>query len=135
MKTQGQEEDERGNLPEGKKGSSQQSNWVTIVVAAFAGGLFASIASTATGYLDFASKDREIDIRLIEISLGILRGEHEPDGSDHDSVVVARRFAIETIVRLAKTELTDEDIRTWAEGGETPYTEARTSGGSSSGGF
>lgn len=94
---------------------------MTVLIAAFGGGLFASGATVATGYLTFSNRDRELDFQLIETSLGILRGEHNPQNAQDDSAAVARKFAILTITRLAKTPLTDEEISTWAAGGQTPF--------------
>lgn len=96
-------------------------HWVTVLVAAFAGGLFAATATVSTGYLNFSNRDRELDIQLIDISLGILRGEHDAAAAERASVVAARRFAVLTITRLSETTLTEKEISAWAEGAGTPF--------------
>ncbi|WP_299919685.1 hypothetical protein [uncultured Roseobacter sp.] len=95
--------------------------WATLLIAAFGGSLFASGATVATGYLTFSNRDRELDLQLIETSLGILQGEHDPESAQDDSAAVARKFAILTIMRLANTQLTDEEVSTWVDGGQTPF--------------
>lgn len=96
--------------------------WVTVVVAAFAGGLFAALATISTGYLSFSNRDRELDIQLINISLGILRGEHDVKDVDREATNAARKFAILTISRLAETQLEDNEIEAWSKGVGTPFT-------------
>lgn len=110
-------------MASGEQGTEKRKmpTWAALLIAAFGGGLFASGATIATGYLTFSNRDRELDLQLIETSLGILRGEHDPENAQDDSAAVARKFAILTIMRLANTQLTDEEVGTWADGGQTPF--------------
>lgn len=97
------------------------SPWLTIIAPAFISGVLGAATAIGGGYLTFANKDRELDVRLIEISLAILKGHYEPDSQDKASIIQARKFAIRTVARLAETHLEPEEIAIWSEGGNTPF--------------
>lgn len=74
------------------------------------------LGSIAVAYFTFLNNDRGHDIRMVEISLSILRGE-----GDRQMSLPARRYAIEAIQRFSGVEISTEDAREWAETGVTPF--------------
>lgn len=97
------------------KASQRKSSILMVAVSATIG----AFASIATDYLAFSNRDRELDLELIRISLGILRGDYERD--DQQSAIPARRFAVDTITRLANHDMSEKDREAWASYGVTPF--------------
>ena len=85
-------------------------NLKTILAMAItaAGTLFA----TTTGYFNTS---RELDIKMVDVSLAILRGE-KGDGKEKQSVH-ARTFALRALSQYSGVKLKDSDLNSWAESG------------------
>lgn len=85
-------------------------------VGAIIGILGAAYADTL-GYLH---EDRELDIRMVDISLGILRGER----GDVNAAVPARRYAIRMLAEFSGVYISPEETEEWAKG-DTPFRETK----------
>ncbi len=81
---------------------------VTSVVA-----VTGTIWASSLGYFN---KDRELDIRMVEISLSILKGENKGTDSAH-----ARRFALRALRKYSSIDLSDDELESWVESGDLPY--------------
>lgn len=91
----------------------------------FAAGAIAALATIVVGYFTFFNTSRELDIRMVELSLSILGGEK--GGVDTDETdgfgeyEVARRFAVRALKRYAGVTLSDEEEKAWAESGSVSF--------------
>lgn len=72
----------------------------TAAIAAFGG----IVAAAVTSGLNYWSRDRELNIRLVEIGIGILRDDPEKSG-----VFSARRWAIEVIQNNSGVNFTQDE--------------------------
>ena len=87
-------------------------NWPATVLAAFIGGA----ASLGVGYLTFINTDRGHDLKMVEISLSILRGE-----SDAEKSTMARTFALRALEKYSGVELSEPEFSAWVNGGTVPF--------------
>ena len=78
-------------------------------------GVLGAAYADTLGYLH---EDRELDIRMVDISLGILRGER----GDVNAAVPARRYAIRMLAEFSGVDIDSDQIDEWAKG-ETPFRE------------
>jgi hypothetical protein len=78
-------------------------------VLAFAG-------SFGGAWLGWQNKDRELNIRMVEIGLSILKGD-----STDEKGMPARTFAIELIKTYSGVAISDETYATWQKSGSVPF--------------
>ena len=78
-------------------------------------GVLGAAYADTLGYLH---EDRELDIRMVDISLGILRGER----GDNDAGVPARRYAIRMLAEFSGVYISPDETEKWAKG-DTPFRE------------
>ncbi|MBO6759224.1 MAG: hypothetical protein JJ902_23075 [Roseibium sp.] len=74
-------------------------NFVVTLVTVIAG------SGIGTAGVQYFSKDRELDIRMVEIGLSILRADPKED----DQISPARTWAIEVVERFSGQAFDDED--------------------------
>lgn len=89
--------------------------------AAFAGllgGIIGSIVTAGVAALGYFSKDRELDIRMVEISLSILKGE-----ATGDNTLDARRFALQALHQYSGVPIASDVLERWATNGKLPFEE------------
>lgn len=84
--------------------------FVMPLVASAIGGLVA-LLGPALGYF---SKDRELDIEMVRISLSILAGENA------DTSLPGRKFALRTLSQYSKIDIPSEEFEDWAQRGTIP---------------
>ena len=87
-------------------------NWPATILAALIGGA----ASLGAGYLTFMNTDRGHDLKMVEISLSILRGESEAEKS-----TMARTFALRALEKYSGVQLSDAEFSAWVSGGTVPF--------------
>lgn len=95
-----------------------KSGFRTSLVAGLFGGLVAAVGTMAVGWFEFSARDKELDLELARISLGILAGDYDPEGERNP--LPARRFAIYSLIRATGVSISDEDIETWVVNGSLP---------------
>ncbi len=81
-------------------------------------GVGAIIGTLLTNWFTYASKSRELDIRMVEISLSILAGENEDSNT-----LQARRFALRALERYSGVDIPADDFESWALKGEVNFGE------------
>lgn len=86
--------------------------YVGTAIATFVGVL----GSIAVAYFTFLSADRGHDIRMVEISLSILRGE-----GDRENSLPARKYALAVLERYSNVSISPDDKDEWAATGITPF--------------
>ncbi|MBO6511767.1 MAG: hypothetical protein JJ979_25335 [Roseibium sp.] len=72
---------------------------ITIGIPAFLG------SGIATAAIEWFSKDRELDIKMVEIGLSVLRADPE----DEDQIAPARQWAINIVEKHSGSEFGEED--------------------------
>lgn len=87
---------------EQSKASGAVANAVQTAVIGAAAGVIAALVTSAFTY---ASRDRELSIRLVEIGIGILRDDPEKSG-----VSAARRWATTIIGKNSGERFTAEEV-------------------------
>lgn len=90
-------------------------NFLGTAVATFAGVL----GSITVAYFTFLNTDRGHDIRMVEISLSILRGE-----GDKETSLPARKFALDMLEKFSGVEIVPSEADAWARTGTTPFAES-----------
>ena len=85
------------------KGSGSGSNpaWVTVVV----GVVTAALGAFGASSLEYWTKQREMDIRMVEIAIGILREE------SNESIRPAREWSVDIVKSHSNVELSDNARR------------------------
>lgn len=84
-------------------------------LGAAVGAAAGAAATIITGSFGYLNKDRELDIRMVDVALTILSGEKIDDNS-----IYARRFAIEALSKYSGVELENAEKARWAEEGTLP---------------
>ncbi|HEV7319427.1 MAG TPA: hypothetical protein VGO04_12560 [Ensifer sp.] len=99
----------------------RRSIW-TPIVPVIAGGALTLIGGVIGSYFTFINAGRDLDIKMIELSLSILGGEKggADDPAEDVSYVEARLFALRTLKKYSGVEIADEVMRPWAQGGRIP---------------
>jgi hypothetical protein len=98
---------------------AKSPNWLELVkslapVVIAAIGIVGTIWGASLGY---ENKEREFDIRMVEIALSILRGEAT------EASRPAREYAIQVLrTHPGEIELAEQLWRDWAVGGDVPFT-------------
>lgn len=67
----------------------------------------AFIGSTTSAFYTYANRNRELDIKLVEIGIGILRADPKETG-----LTAARAWALRVIEDNSKVKFTDADRQT-----------------------
>jgi hypothetical protein len=67
----------------------------------------ALIGTLATGFYTYANRNRELDIKLVEIGIGILRADPKQSG-----LTAARSWAIQVIEENSGVQFDEEDRQT-----------------------
>jgi hypothetical protein len=67
----------------------------------------ALIGTLATGFYTYANRNRELDIKLVEIGIGILRADPKKSG-----LTAARSWAIQVIEENSGVQFDEEDRQT-----------------------
>lgn len=75
--------------------------------------------SALTAYFVFIKENRELDIRMVELSLSILKGEFKDDQISNP--IHARRFALRVLEKFSGVEIDDDELENWAKGGGVPF--------------
>ncbi len=78
------------------------------------------IMAPAFGYL---SKDRELDIEMVRISLSILASEKQEEAE------WGRRFALRALSKYSEVEIPADEFKAWAEKGTLPEVESSSAWG------
>lgn len=82
-------------------------------------GVIAATASICVAAFTYFSKDRELDIEMVRISLSILAGEHKEESKP------GRRFALRALSKYSDIEIPEPDFTSWVESGTLPGTFGR----------
>lgn len=85
-------------------------------------GLAAAVATISVGYLNFFNTSRELDIRMVELSLSILSGERPISGSGSEAKIAdqyyqSRMFALRALSKYSSVHIAPEDMEDWARAG------------------
>lgn len=89
-----------GDATEKPKGASAVTGLQTAGIAAMA----AIVGAVVSAWFPYLNRDRELNIRLVEIGIGILRSDPEKSG-----VSAARQWAIDIIERSSGLAFKPED--------------------------
>lgn len=81
------------------------------------GAVVGAAATILTGAFGYFNKDRELDIRMVDVGLAILRGER----ADDEQTLPARQFALRLLRKYADVEIPDNEFDAWAQSGVTPF--------------
>jgi hypothetical protein len=74
-----------------------------------------AISALGTGAFGFYSKDRELDIKMVDIALAILKGENQGTKTEP-----ARRFALRLLEKYAAVEIPRAEFDDWVRTGVLP---------------
>lgn len=74
------------------------------------------VGAGITAYLGYLNTDRGHDLRMVEISLSILRGDTEAEKTEH-----ARRFALRALEKYGKVDIPDDEFEEWVKSGKVPF--------------
>jgi hypothetical protein len=77
------------------------------------GALLGATATISTSGFGYLNKDRELDIKMVEIGLSILNGEKTKNSQP------ARDFAVSLLGKYADVEIKYRED--WVQGGDVPY--------------
>jgi hypothetical protein len=92
--------------------------WWFEVVKLAATGLAAALATIVAGYFVFFNQGRELDIKMVDISLAILSGDRGgADGGDAKEYTNARMFALRALSRYSHVDIPSDEMQAWAESG------------------
>ncbi|BCG69485.1 hypothetical protein MesoLj113a_06430 [Mesorhizobium sp. 113-1-2] len=80
-----------------------------------AGAVAGALASVFVAITNYANRDRELDIKMVEISLSILKGDQD------DRSVNARTFAIKALSKYSGVPIDQKTIEDWALNGTLPF--------------
>jgi len=78
----------------------------------------AVIATSGTIYVstfDYFNKSRELDLKMVDVSLAILRGDK--GDSEKEQSIIAREFALRALRKYSNVELKDNDLNEWVKTG------------------
>jgi hypothetical protein len=87
-----------------------KAEWKTFWIAA-GGAIFGAVATITVGVLGFLNKDRELDIKMVEVSLSILAGENDATKAEP-----AKRFALRALERFSGVDIPDSEFEVWVKG-------------------
>ena len=88
------------------------ANPVIPVIAGLLGAVIGALATVTTGAFGFLNKDRELDIRMVDIGLSILSS----DSKDTDAEP-GRRFALRLLKEYAQVDIPQGEFDDWASRG------------------
>lgn len=95
---------------------TQRRRWWQDALIAGAGAAFALVGVGITASTGFASKNRELDIAMVNVSLSILRGDNDGTKSTR-----ARSFALRTLAKYSGVDISAVDFESWLNDGTVPY--------------
>lgn len=99
-----------------------QPIWTTVLTSL--GTAFVAVVGTIiVGGFDYFNKDKELDIKLVNVGLSILRGEAT---GDQDSIY-ARKFALRLLKKYGDVEIPDKEFDAWASKGSVPFKKTQIS--------
>ncbi|WP_146345644.1 hypothetical protein [Falsiphaeobacter marinintestinus] len=81
------------------------------------GGVATAVVGVTTGWFQFQTDDRKLDLELARLGLSILAGEYEPDNAQYTP---ARRFALRAVEKGTGITLSETDFEVWVLQGSTP---------------
>jgi hypothetical protein len=84
----------------------------TSLISGVAGAAIGAFATVATGAFGYLNKDRELDIRMVDIALSILSGDNK--GVDAEP---GRRFALRLLQTYSQTNIPPEEFDVWVSRG------------------
>lgn len=87
---------------------------IALISAAFTA-VATLVVGVSTGAFSYFNKDRELDLKMVDISLTILSGDHDTKNS-----LEARKFALRALSKYADVEIPDTELETWANQGILP---------------
>lgn len=89
-----------------------KTSLVSTLATGFVGAVAGAAATISVGAFGYLNKDRELDIRMVDIGLSILSGENK--GTDSEP---GRRFALRLLERYTEIDIPDEDFKAWIKRG------------------
>lgn len=96
--------------------------WQSVLIA-----VITSILAFAGGWWTFANQSRELDIKMIDISLAILAGERggvDAEVNDEKTYAeyrLARTFALKVLSKYSGVPLSEVEITEWAQSGKISF--------------
>ena len=97
---------------------SEHPSVLLTVIGGVVGAALGATATIATGALGYIQKDRELDIRLVDVGLAILSGENKGATTEP-----ARRFALRLLSKYANVEIPRTEFDEWAKNGILPLSD------------
>lgn len=85
-------------------------------------GLVAALGTGLAAYFVYLNQSRELDLKMVDVSLAILAGEKGgKESSADDSYVLSRTFALEALSKFSGIAIGDDEIKRWAVSGAIPH--------------
>ncbi|WP_156461892.1 hypothetical protein [Rhizobium sp. Leaf321] len=81
---------------------------------ALVGAVCGSLATVGAASFGYLSKDRELDIEMVRVSLNILSGERQ------DTSGPGRRFALRALAEYSGIKIPPDEFEKWVESGTLP---------------
>jgi hypothetical protein len=107
------------------QGSSATPDWVGDVLKVVAGALIGGIATIVVGYFTFFNAGRELDQKMVDISLAILSGQKggvtTQGTGDGDQYYYGRLFALRTLSKYSQVEIPAAEMAAWAKSGAISF--------------
>jgi hypothetical protein len=103
--------------------------WWVEIPKLLATGAIAALATIVVGYFTFFNQSRELDIKMVELSLSILAGERGGVVEDkagtqaYGEYEISRLFALRALSRYSGVALSTEEMQAWAESGSISFGE------------
>jgi hypothetical protein len=89
--------------------------WIKTLATAVISGGIAALVTLWGSTLDYWNRDRELDIRMVDVALTILSGKNEGTTS-----AFARSYAIDLLSKYGGVEIDEATQLAWSDGGNLP---------------
>lgn len=96
---------------------SGRSDYLIPILSAAIGAALGATATIATGAFGYFNRDRELDIRLVDVGLAILKAEQIDSAEDRQTSEPARRFALRLLQKYSDVDIPIIEFDAWAGGG------------------
>ena len=83
------------------------------IISSLIGAIFGAVATISTSGFGYLNKNRELDIKMVEVGLSILNGKKT------ESSIPARDFAISLLEKYSGVKSSYREV--WVKSGDLPY--------------
>lgn len=112
---------------QGGKVSAQVTPWWHEAIKLFAASALGALATIVVGYFTFFNASRELDLKMVDVSLAILSGEkggipdEVADQAAYDEYYEARKFALRALERYSGVPIEEGAKERWARSGKISF--------------